>query len=244
MKEAPIIISLPKPCHESWEEMTPAEQGRFCRSCHKTIIDFSRMSDRQIISHLNNKKEPVCGRFSEEQLNRQINIQDSRRRPPMVPSAALIAALAFSIPPTRAQSIQEKIALMANKSDITLAPQQPDTIQNNIIGIVIDSTDNSVLPAATVIIKGYKIGTKTDSSGKFELKVPDSLTEKHITLQVSHVNFITKELTVPLTNNVHHIQMTRLHDIPQGFIRPLGIIVSRKVTLWERLKNKVGMLFD
>ena len=36
-------IEIPKPCHESWAEMTPTEQGQFCSSCQKCVTDFTSM---------------------------------------------------------------------------------------------------------------------------------------------------------------------------------------------------------
>ena len=40
MKEA-IQLQLTKPCHENWNTMTANEQGRYCQSCCKTVVDFS-----------------------------------------------------------------------------------------------------------------------------------------------------------------------------------------------------------
>ena len=41
-------LQIPEPCHESWEKMNPVEQGRFCNSCQKAVIDFTGMSDAQL----------------------------------------------------------------------------------------------------------------------------------------------------------------------------------------------------
>ena len=63
-------ITVPEPCHEKWDEMTPKENGRFCLSCTKTVIDFTTMLPEEIqhffIQNQNNK---VCGRFKNEQLD-------------------------------------------------------------------------------------------------------------------------------------------------------------------------------
>ena len=70
-----ITISIPKPCHEDWNEMTANEQGRNCNVCCKTVFDFTSMSDEEVKYFFVNKKkeESVCGRFKNEQLQR-INI--------------------------------------------------------------------------------------------------------------------------------------------------------------------------
>ncbi len=69
-------ISIPKPCHEDWNEMIPNQQGRHCNVCCKTVVDFTSMNDEEVKFFFLNKKkdESVCGRFKTEQLQR-IKIQ-------------------------------------------------------------------------------------------------------------------------------------------------------------------------
>lgn len=63
-------ISIENPCHEDWQGMTPQAQGRFCSACEKTVIDFSRMSDAEILQYFSQPRtEKVCGRFKSEQLS-------------------------------------------------------------------------------------------------------------------------------------------------------------------------------
>lgn len=62
-------ISIKKPCHENWSEMTPNEQGAFCGKCVKTVVDFSTKSLEEIKAFFSGGgKEKVCGRFEEKQL--------------------------------------------------------------------------------------------------------------------------------------------------------------------------------
>jgi hypothetical protein len=63
-------ISIPKPCNENWNEMTPEQQGAFCKVCSKVVVDFSNMSDDEVIKYLEKKKgEKTCGRFLVSQLS-------------------------------------------------------------------------------------------------------------------------------------------------------------------------------
>ncbi|WP_445711515.1 hypothetical protein [Flavobacterium sp.] len=64
-----LNLSVPKPCHENWNEMLSEEKGRFCQSCSKTVLDFTGKSNDEIIALFeNNKTEKVCGRFRKDQL--------------------------------------------------------------------------------------------------------------------------------------------------------------------------------
>lgn len=66
-----LKISIPTPCHEDWNKMTPDETGRHCSSCAKSVVDFTGMSDEEVKHFfLKNKDEKVCGRFKQTQLHR------------------------------------------------------------------------------------------------------------------------------------------------------------------------------
>lgn len=68
-------IQIPNPCQEDWNQMLPAEQGRFCQACEKTVVDFSQMSDEQVLNYFKIKQqaaERVCGRFRAEQVSKPV----------------------------------------------------------------------------------------------------------------------------------------------------------------------------
>lgn len=65
-------ISVPKPCHENWDAMTPDVQGRFCSSCEKNVVDFTGMADEQVLQVILNSRQIICGRFNNEQLERVV----------------------------------------------------------------------------------------------------------------------------------------------------------------------------
>lgn len=70
---------IPEPCHENWENMLPSEQGRFCKACSKQVIDFSRMTDREIAQFFKKTSTgSLCGRFMDKQLNRDLEIPKKR----------------------------------------------------------------------------------------------------------------------------------------------------------------------
>ncbi|MCD0468335.1 energy transducer TonB [Flavobacterium sp. JAS] len=62
-------ITIPEPCHENWDEMTPKDNGRFCLSCSKTVIDFTTMLPEEVqYFFIQNQNKSICGRFKDEQL--------------------------------------------------------------------------------------------------------------------------------------------------------------------------------
>ena len=74
-----IQIQIPEPCHENWDKMTTASQGRFCNACSKVVVDFSMMSDKEILNHISKASSSICGRVNNDQLNRPIQVPKERR---------------------------------------------------------------------------------------------------------------------------------------------------------------------
>ena len=63
-------VEIKTPCHESWDSFTPTEQGGFCASCQKEVIDFSKQSNEEIYNTLKKDSQgKICGRFEVTQLN-------------------------------------------------------------------------------------------------------------------------------------------------------------------------------
>ncbi|WP_428224262.1 hypothetical protein [Flavobacterium sp.] len=78
--ESSFKISIPKPCHESWRNMTPDEQGRFCSVCAKSVVDFTNMDSQEMQQFvIQNQGRKICGRFRQEQVepNFKISISES-----------------------------------------------------------------------------------------------------------------------------------------------------------------------
>lgn len=63
-------LTIPKPCHEDWNIMTPNSLGRFCGSCEKSVVDFTTMNPSEIQNYfISNQGNSICGRFTNQQLD-------------------------------------------------------------------------------------------------------------------------------------------------------------------------------
>jgi hypothetical protein len=68
--ETKYKITIPQPCHEDWNQMTPDETGRFCSSCAKSVVDFTGMKAIEIQDYfIKTQGQNVCGRFKTQQLD-------------------------------------------------------------------------------------------------------------------------------------------------------------------------------
>jgi hypothetical protein len=72
MKET-LRLNIPEPCSEDWEKMLPGERGRHCHQCCKTVVDFTAMSDAEVLRYFKeNVGAKVCGRLMSDQLEREL----------------------------------------------------------------------------------------------------------------------------------------------------------------------------
>ena len=79
---APLRVNVAVPCGQDWEKMLPAEKGRHCQQCCKTVVDFTGMSDEELIRFFKERAIPgagrrpdaegICGRFMADQLGREL----------------------------------------------------------------------------------------------------------------------------------------------------------------------------
>jgi hypothetical protein len=66
-------IDIPQPCREKWNAMSPNENGRFCHSCSKTVVDFRKMSDIEVQKYFHASTQEVCGYFRPEHIESKKN---------------------------------------------------------------------------------------------------------------------------------------------------------------------------
>jgi len=176
-------IAIPTPCHENWNRMTPAEQGRHCGQCNKVVADFSLMSTDDIIAHLA-KNNNTCGRFGSTQLdniNRQLYLQEPQ--PALGWRKWLLAVSVFGSTllikaNAQSQAAPHKVEQGCGEpvSSITLGKAIVKPVYKTVTGTVCDNA-NLPLPGVSIVAAGTNIGTVTGIDGKFKLQVPYTINE-------------------------------------------------------------------
>lgn len=190
--------TIPQPCQQSWNEMIPSGNGKHCGSCQKKVIDFSMLTDAEIVNIFSGPSQEICGRFNSSQLNRILDKPAERKN--AFPTVVLTTLLVIIGPSKSAASsaavpfVHAPFATPAGLSEVSMS--QPCDTPRIITGQLIDSIHRDGLPACTVIIKGTSYSTLTDVAGNFRLRVPDSLQHREITLRFAFIGFMTKELLV------------------------------------------------
>ncbi len=223
-----INISIPQPCHENWQAMTPSEKGRFCDSCQKNVFDFTTASDRQIIEAFNNN-ESLCGRFTKSQLNRDLVIPKEKNSIWLATTSVIVSLLGMG-----GQEVLAQGEIRIEQTDKKVIPENSTSNSNQekeINGIVSDNS--GPLPGVNVVIKGTTIGTQTDFDGKFSInaKENDILVFSFIGMKTNHIKVFNQ-------SPINFIMQEDSTELQGG-----AFFTSKKRTFFGRIIHKIRNLF-
>ncbi len=228
-KKKALTLTIPEPCSENFNAMTPVKGGKFCGSCEKTIVDFRTMNDYQILHFYKQNKGKICGVFNNQQLNRAMPFpMEAEPTRNWKAVAVLATGLLFGgglVAQTTTPTV-EKIAVVAQQ--ITEKQQEKETTPPNkvIKGFVKNKEYQEGLVGVNIMIEGTNINTITDINGFFEMAIPSNL--KEIELTVAYVGFETQTLLFnekyPIPTKEIEIELASNHFEMDQMI--MGIMIS------------------
>lgn len=193
-------LSIPTPCSESWDQMSPKAQGRFCSSCSKTVVDFSIMTDQQVLDWLTAHTGSVCGRFHQDQIDRPVTEESSKKSGPgrywhyfiaLLLSSSELAAQAQPAKPTTTQQIPFGREGRYLLGDTVMAPE-PTSPPAILHGKLVDDSGQPV-PFATIMYKEHQ-GVAADANGRFSIPAVNLAGVR--TLTISALGYVTLKVDV------------------------------------------------
>ena len=189
-----VQLSIKEPCQQQYANFTKTALGGFCQSCSKEVIDFTRMTDKQLIHYFSRTKEDTCGRLLKRQLKTYKHINEGAMNNflPRTMGIAGFSLLALcATPNAMAQDMDMAVAEPIEQTSSSTKPltEQIHAIQSYTVkGIVLDE-EKQPLPGVNVVLKGTTTGTQTDFEGKFTF--PKTLEEGDV-LVFSYLGYETK----------------------------------------------------
>jgi len=173
-------LTIAEPCHENWNQMLPEEQGKFCLSCQKTVVDFSAMSDREVLNYFNNNTGNTCGRFNNDQLNKTLSVPKERSIGKWKYFWQILLPAVFAMHKADAQKVTGKPAIchtqpvkeepIVTMGMVAMPRHQQEEKMVLVEGKVVDEQGNP-LQGASVVVVGTKSGVATSSTGNFSIKM-------------------------------------------------------------------------
>lgn len=183
-----MMLQIPEPCHENWDEMVDAQGGRHCLVCTKTVMDFTNYTDEQLLDYFKKpKNQNTCGRFYGHQLDKELIPLTQRRfqwAGKFFAGVALIFTGFFN-QISRASNSKQKIQTeQLNLKISELSKQQNGGISGRVL-------DENGLPIneAMVHCKNNKSSVLTDANGIFYLNFIPANTNTLIELEITKTNY-------------------------------------------------------
>jgi len=179
MKNKTLQMQIASPCSQDWAGMKPQGAGRHCAQCDRVVMDFYDLTDSELLRLFQKHEGKLCGRFREDQLNREIPFLASPPQNSHKAMGALLSGLLLA-------------------GGIT-AQTKPDYYKTEIVrpfvstplfileGMVTDHEGNPLEYASVLVQKTGGIGTVTALDGFFSIELPANFTSAEVT--ISYVGY-------------------------------------------------------
>jgi hypothetical protein len=231
-----IQISIPTPCHENWQNMTVVDKGRFCASCRKNVIDFTKSSDREIVKAFDTNNN-VCGRFNDSQLNRDLFVPKEKNTIWIAAASGVLAFLGLGEHKIYAQQIT---FVQAEEKPADIIPPQFPLERIDVIGRV-RNDDYEAMKDVLITISGYDYETRTDSKGNFSISMPKGA-------QLNFIKESHEQVSIELDSDRGHLEifLSKPHYTQRTTHYAGGAIsisCSKKRTFLGRIFHSIGNLF-
>jgi len=220
-----IQLQIPTPCHENWENMNASQQGRFCMSCRKEVVDFTVMTDQEMLAYITTASGNTCGRAENSQLNRFMAIPDQKSRYSFkyVWSLLITSALISGKSSAQVKPPKETVVALGGDSrtmgDSIITVGKMMAVDNRKIPLVqitgrVADEQNNPIPYASVVVKGSSKGVATDAGGNFSIQTKDNV--HGIELVISSVGYISQTIacsnprtlqSVSVENNIIRVKV-------------------------------------
>ena len=200
-------IKIANPCHEDWQNMSPNAKGRHCQSCEKTVVDFSIMTDADIISFFKNKPQNACGRFTAYQLEKTYPFVTYSQSMSYTRVAALLAGLLVA-------SVGCEKVSNQNGKDNFIQVDTKDKFPENlkiIKGTVEDDGSNSLM-GVEITMDGSLQKTYSDIKGRFELIANKDLTNLTIHFNYGENDYKREDLDLKTYNFEQELKVVMFLD--------------------------------
>jgi hypothetical protein len=217
-------ITIPEPCDQKWSEMQACGSNRFCNKCEKQIIDFTYYSDAALIKVIEENDGRVCGKFTKDQLDRELISSFKKQSFFSNISARWLGLWLFLSSPFYSVKAQTPTEVSPE-----LKTTKVDTNQFYISGTVVGEDGQPILDAKVKIIElGQE--TLTDSNGKFRIVFEDSSFGKY-TIEACGSGFVDTNRISNVSPNTSNIQVVLSRNVIEVFV---GIIdVDNKFDVLE-----------
>jgi hypothetical protein len=207
-------VIIPKPCPASAQALAPTAAGWHCARCATEVIDFTRLSEAEILAYLAARQgQRVCAAMQAPLVPQPYKRPKGVRRWLLAAAAFLGWQSADALPPQLPPVPRPLLSATAEKERIVIR------------GVVLDDSLNVPVRGAHIFIKGTKYGAVTNEKGEFSFSFspdwpPAKKSEFLLEVSAGHFTFERQLVVVSFEGTSAPAPLTvRLPSLPQrGFV--------------------------
>lgn len=195
--------------------MEPTAEGRMCSACEKVVVDFSGMTDAELLNYFLSAKTIPCGRFHRSQLNIPLS--------PLKPVRRTFA--------TVYKQIAAVFAFLTLKPSGAVAQGQPRVVMQSIPNKISQTNSGSTIISGSVKdVHGEPLGNAVvnlddmptavcNDSGRFEFGLPASSAGKTAVITFSYPGLVTvaRSFHPAMGSTSYSIVMAKPYEMQHAF---------------------------
>lgn len=195
-----VFLKISNPCSENWNNMKPKENGNYCTLCSKTVIDFSQLSQSEIVATMTKVKGNICAKVTQHQLSTPIFIFESPQRHSLpfsnVTAGLILATALVGSPQLHADNKVQTEVVQTEISSGNIYNNERETPPNKtepnkttlFTGIITSKDKNEPVENAKVtFVTLRKVFTAyTLKDGTFSMVIPTNLIDSDNVVRVNY----------------------------------------------------------
>lgn len=222
-----IQLNVPNPCNNKWDEMVPNDNGRHCKQCNKTVVDFSNYTTEQLLAYFRDSGQSVCGRIGEQQLA-NFNAAETLQPAPKFHFHTFVLTAFLSL----GSVLKGQSSISPQQSEIV--KEQPDSTSKYMkpgpLKVIVKNVSGEILPYVGVYIYNRFDMLDlvfTDSFGIAHLSIPSGQTYP-LQIKINQSGYLPHEIAF---NN---------HDTIEILLSPVEVV--QKVYTTITFSVRIGLM--
>ena len=186
-------VSIPNPCHEKWEQMSPNQNGKHCQSCAKNVIDFTSFTQEEIEQFLKNNPH-ACGRFYKHQISR--NTLTSLASQSQLKYACSLLLVALS-----SNQLYSQDTLYSPVANTNISINTNHLQEINILNILVNTPASNTSPIQKIKISvaEFTLDTNFIYNESLQIHLPKQLTWDSLRIEFTDSLSVSTHFTIPKT---------------------------------------------
>lgn len=202
------IVSIENPCEKIvWANMQQSASGKFCDLCSKNVVDFSVLSDAEIIKIIENPSRDICAKMSTLQTNRLLSNPSKIKNfhlSKTITTLLVVGSVKGTFASEQNLTKQDQIVVNSSFNSIQKFPEKvaTDSLKKTMSGSIINENTDETLDYEYIFIEGTNISAVKDTLGNFTLNVPNDFTANEIVLVLKATGWESDTRTIVYTKDL------------------------------------------